>query len=92
MANKNLHDFTTLHSDLGEYRTINEVRLNFLKTREPKTNPRRQRWSAHFRIDGGAIVPLTDAGALAVHRLDINPQTRVEMRATRAQHPFDPRR
>lgn len=44
------------------------------------------------RMDGGAIVPLFEAGFVTVRWLDINPQTRVEMRATLAQHPFNPRR
>jgi len=43
-------------------------------------------------MDGGAIVPLFEAGFVTVRWLDINPQTRVEMRATLAQHPFNPRR
>ncbi len=43
-------------------------------------------------MEGGEIVPLFEAGFVTVRLLDINPQTRVEMRATLAQHPVYPRR
>jgi len=47
---------------------------------------------AHGGIDGGEIVPLTESGEVTVRWLDINHQTRVEIRATLAQPPFYPRR
>ena len=54
-------------------------------------NPRRQRWSAHFRIDGGEVVPLTDAGEVTARLLDINNPSRVEIRETLAQLKLYPR-
>ncbi len=55
-------------------------------------NPRRQRWSAHFQIDGGRISALTATGEVTVRLLDINNETRVETRATLAQLQLYPRR
>ena len=54
-------------------------------------NPRRQRWSAHFRIDGGEVTPLTDAGEVTARLLDINNPSRVEIRETLAQLQLYPR-
>ena len=48
-------------------------------------NPRQKRWSAHFRIDGGEVVPLTDAGEVTARLLNINNPARVEIRETLAQ-------
>ena len=55
-------------------------------------NPRRQRWSAHFRVDGGAIEPLTPIGEVTARLLDFNNETRVEIRQTLAQLKLYPRR
>ena len=55
-------------------------------------NPRRQRWSAHLGVDGGEGVPLTETGEVTVRLLDINNQTRVEIRETLAQLNLYPRR
>lgn len=55
-------------------------------------NPRRQRWSAHFRIAGGTIEPLTVTGEVTARLLDFNNETRVEIRQTLAQLDLYPRR
>lgn len=55
-------------------------------------NPRRQRWSAHFRVDGGAIQPLTSTGEVTARLLNFNEETRVEIRQTLAQQKLYPRR
>jgi len=43
-------------------------------------NPRRHRWSAHFRLDDGVIVPLTAIGRVTEHLLRFNMPRLVEMR------------
>ena len=35
-------------------------------------HPRRQRWSAHLRVQGGQVEPLTPVGEVTVRLLDIN--------------------
>jgi hypothetical protein len=40
-------------------------------------NPRMDRWSEHFRLDGGMIVALTDIGTVTVRILKLNADERV---------------
>jgi hypothetical protein len=44
-------------------------------------NPRRQRWSRHFRFKGPMIVGLTQCGRATVDVLALNSPERVELRA-----------
>jgi hypothetical protein len=44
-------------------------------------NPRRQRWSRHFRFDGPVIVGRTQCGRATVVVLALNALDRVELRA-----------
>ena len=55
-------------------------------------NPRRQRWSAHFSVNGGTIEPLTPVGEVTARLLGFNEETRVEIRQTLAQLKLYPRR
>ena len=43
-------------------------------------NPRTQRWSAHFRLNGGRIIPLTPTGRVTEQLLRLNLPSRVEIR------------
>jgi hypothetical protein len=43
-------------------------------------NPRAQRWSAHFRLIGGQIMPLTATGRVTEQLLRLNLPSRVETR------------
>ena len=43
-------------------------------------NPRAQRWSAHFRLIGGQIIPLTPTGRVTERLLRLNLASRVEVR------------
>jgi HNH endonuclease len=38
----------------------------------PLFHPRRDRWSDHFRIEAGGIIPLTDQGVATVRLLRLN--------------------
>lgn len=51
----------------------------------PLFNPRTDRWSGHFRLEGGRILPLTPAGRATVALLNFNDPDRVEARAKLAQ-------
>jgi hypothetical protein len=53
-------------------------------------NPRTQRWSDHFRLDGGKIVPLTPIGRVTEKLLRLNLPSRVEVRARLATLPQYP--
>lgn len=55
-------------------------------------NPRRQRWSAHLRVDGGTIEPPTPVGEVTARLLDFNNETRVEIRDILVQLKLYPRR
>jgi hypothetical protein len=46
----------------------------------PFFNPRTQRWSDHFRLEGALIVPLTPAGRVTVVILQFNHPDRVQER------------
>jgi hypothetical protein len=46
----------------------------------PFFNPRTQRWSEHFRLDGAAIVPLTPEGRVTATILQLNHPERLEER------------
>jgi hypothetical protein len=46
----------------------------------PFYNPRTQEWSAHFRLEGAVIHPLTPAGRVTVKMLHLNDTDRVEER------------
>jgi len=48
-------------------------------------NPRTQRWSEHFNLKGGRIVPLTEVGRVTERLLRLNLGTRVEIREHLAQ-------
>ena len=43
-------------------------------------NPRTQRWSEHFRLNGGRIVPLTPVGRATEKMLQLNLPVRIEAR------------
>jgi hypothetical protein len=43
-------------------------------------HPRQDRWSEHFRIEAGEIIPLTDKGAATVRLLKLNLLGRVSER------------
>ena len=43
-------------------------------------NPRMQKWSAHFRLIGGRIIPLTPTGRVTEQLLKLNLPSRVEIR------------
>jgi hypothetical protein len=56
-------------------------------TRDPRTgnlvplfNPRTERWSTHFQLDGAAIVPLTPVGRGTVLLLHFNDEQRLLLR------------
>jgi len=44
-------------------------------------HPRRDRWEAHFRLDGGIIEGLTPIGRATVQLLNMNARRRVQLRA-----------
>jgi len=46
----------------------------------PLFNPRMQRWSEHFRLNGGKIIPLTTIGRATEKMLRLNIHRRVEAR------------
>jgi hypothetical protein len=46
----------------------------------PLFNPRLQRWSDHFRIAGYRVVGLTEVGRAAVRLLQMNSDSRVNLR------------
>jgi hypothetical protein len=59
-----------------------------IATRDPQTgslvplfNPRTERWSTHFRLDGAAIIPLTPVGRGTVSLLRFNDEQRLLLRA-----------
>jgi 5-methylcytosine-specific restriction endonuclease McrA len=43
-------------------------------------NPRRDKWSDHFRVERGRIIPLTPVGEVTVFLLKLNSTSYVEMR------------
>ena len=47
----------------------------------PFCNPRVQAWTAHFRLDGSIIQPLTPEGRVTVKILRLNDAVRIEERA-----------
>jgi len=48
-------------------------------------NPRTQRWSAHFRLVGGKIIPLTPTGRVTEQLLRLNLPSRVKTRKQLAE-------
>jgi len=46
----------------------------------PLFNPRRHKWSAHFRLEGARIVPLTPQGRVTVFLLQLNRFDRLDVR------------
>ncbi|HSZ58421.1 MAG TPA: HNH endonuclease signature motif containing protein [Tepidisphaeraceae bacterium] len=52
-------------SDLGSVHPASQELVRFF-------NPRTDRWSQHFRLDGIQIVPLTDIGEVTVRILEMN--------------------
>jgi hypothetical protein len=46
----------------------------------PLFNPRRDQWSAHFRLNGAHIEPLTPTGRVTVRLLQLNHPNRIEER------------
>jgi hypothetical protein len=46
----------------------------------PLFNPRRDRWTEHFRLENGRIEPLTASGRATVRLLQLNHPHRVEER------------
>src|SRR5215813_14217630 len=46
----------------------------------PLFNPRTQRWSEHFKLNGGRIVPLTPVGRATEKMLRLNLPVRIEAR------------
>ncbi len=56
-------------------------------------NPRTQRWSEHFRLEDGRIVPLTAIGRVTEKVLDLNLPVRIEIRerlAAMGKYPLTP--
>jgi len=51
----------------------------------PLFNPRTQGWNQHFKIEAGAIVPLTPIGRATAQLLKFNLPARVEVRETLAR-------
>lgn len=58
-----------------------------IATRDPQTgnlvplfNPRSAQWSMHFKLDGGAIVPLTPVGRGTILLLRFNDEQRLLLR------------
>ena len=51
-------------------------------------DPRRQRWTDHFRQDGGRVVGLTDCGRATVRLLEMNRRKRIELRSLSAPEDF----
>ena len=51
----------------------------------PLFNPRTQSWSAHFRLIGGEIIPLTPTGRVTEQLLRLNLPERVETREQLAE-------
>jgi hypothetical protein len=49
-------------------------------------NPRTQRWSDHFQLRGGVIVPLTPVGRVTEKLLQFNLLSRVEVRELSNSH------
>jgi len=43
-------------------------------------HPRQDKWTAHFRLDGARILPLTSIGRVTEHLLQLNHPRTVEMR------------
>ena len=56
----------------------------------PLFNPRTQRWSEHFRLNGSKIVPLTPVGRATEKVLCLNLPVRVEARESWAALGFYP--
>ena len=57
-------------------------------------NPRTQRWSDHFRLEGGHIVPLTTTGRVTETILRLNLPVRVQIRerlAALGKYPYGAR-
>lgn len=46
----------------------------------PLFNPRTQRWSEHFKLEGGRIVPLTPIGRATERVLRLNLPVRIDVR------------
>ena len=46
----------------------------------PLYNPRQERWSDHFRLDGTLIHPLTATGRVTAYLLQLNASERIEER------------
>lgn len=51
----------------------------------PLFNPRTDRWSDHFQLDGAVILPLTGSGRGTVQLLRLNDEQRVALRAAMLQ-------
>jgi hypothetical protein len=73
-----------------------QKKLHFQTSQDPASraivplfNPRRQRWSRHFRwsSDGLYVEGLTRAGRATVERLALNHERQVQARARWRQHP-----
>lgn len=47
----------------------------------PLYNPRRDRWTDHFLLDGAQILPQSDRGRVTVELLRLNRSTRLQERA-----------
>lgn len=46
----------------------------------PLFNPRKERWSVHFKLEGGSILPLTATGRATTKLLHLNSPDRIEER------------
>src|SRR5204863_10117174 len=79
-ATCNLHKGSDLSS--VDYETGRVVRL---------FDPRRNRWKAHFRLEGGLIVPLTAVGRATVFRLEVKRPDLVVLRERLAAEGLYPR-
>jgi hypothetical protein len=58
----------------------------------PLFNPRMQRWSEHFRLESGRIIPRSPVGYVTAFLLKFNLPQRIEVRETLARTGRYPRR
>ena len=89
-------------SDADDNLAVNCLRCNLVKgdrttvadpqtgDRVPMFNPRRDRWTIHFRIDGYMIVGLMATGRAMVAAFDLNSPRRVKIRTAEAVFGFFP--
>jgi hypothetical protein len=63
----------TKGSDLGSMSRASGILIPFF-------NPRRDKWTDHFHLDGHRVVPLTDTGEVTCRMLGFNARNRLQKR------------